>query len=207
MKLNRLALFALLAVVVLTSAFAAVAQSGDAVLAVKALRWKEVGSIVYTDTTFLEDENDTIRTEPIDTSDWDWDAIAHSQLTGGVSAARVFFVSTTGTNNGVSDSLNYTVEIGTARDTMYAYAAGVPSLAGAHALGNFALAAGGILGGGAKSNVWAGPIIADPDGATGPNVWLAPAFRLRVAGDLSGSSPKISGLKCYVVYPQRAASK
>lgn len=207
LSVSRFAVLFCTLAVVLVSAFASLASADDAIMNVKRLRWKEVGSIVYTDTTFITDESDTIRTEPIDTSDWDWDMIAHSQLTGGASAARVFFVSSTATNNGVTDSLNYTVEIGTGRDTLYAYAAGVPALTTAHAFGNFALAAGGIIGGGANSNVWSGPLVADPDGATAPNIWLAPSFRLRVAGDLSGSSPKVSGVKCYVVYPQRAASK
>lgn len=205
MKQSRFALVFALAAIVITSVFASFASAGDAVMNVKQLRWKEVGAIVYTDTTFMTDEADTIRTEPIDTSDWDWDAIAHSQLTGGASAARVFFVSSTATNNGVTDSLYFNVEIGTGRDTLYAQAGDPITIA--PALGNCAPAASGILGAGANSHVWAGNIIADPDASAVPNVWFAPSFRLRVRGDITGSGPKVSGLKCYVVYPQRAASK
>jgi hypothetical protein len=199
MKLNRLALFSLLVAVVLTSVLASFASAGDALLGVKQLRWKEVGAIVYTDTTFMTDEADTTRTEPIDTYDWDWDAIASGALTGG-HGVRVFFVSSTTTNNGVTDSLYYTVEVGTGRDTIYA---ANTSFSGA--VGGCALAAGGITS--PNSHVWSGQLLSDPDSFSANNVYLVPSFRLRVGGDVGGSTPKVSGLKCYITYPQRAASR
>lgn len=199
MKLNRLALFSLTLAVVLTSVFASFAQAGDAILGVTQLRWKEVGAIVYTDTTYLTDEADTTRTEPLDTSDWDWNSIATGQLTGG-HGVRVFFVSSTATNNGVSDSLYFTVEVGTGRDTIYA---ANTSFSGA--VGGCALAAGGITS--PNSHVWSGQLLCDPDSFLANNVYLVPSFRLRVGGDVGGTTPKISGLKCYVTYPKRAASK
>lgn len=201
MKLNvsrfavTLALFAL----VLTSAFATVAHAGDVLLGVKQLRWKEVGATALTDTTFMTDEADTTRTEPIDTYDWDWDAILAGSLTGG-NAVRVMFVSSTATNNGVTDSLYYTVEVGSGRDTLYS---ANTSFSGA--VGGCALSAGGITS--PNANVWVGQLLSDPDSFGANNISLIPSFRLRVGGDVGGTTPKISGLKCYVLYPQRAASK
>jgi hypothetical protein len=197
MKLNRLALFSLLVVVVLTSAFASVASAGDALLGKKLLRW-EVSAGVYADTTFLTDESDTTRTEGIDTSDWDWDAIAAGQLTGGNTAARVVFESDL--NNGVSDTLYYTVELGGYKG--FGYNGSIVTT-----YGNSAVAAGGTAHAGAGVNVWTGALLADTDSYLLQNIWMIPSFRLRVVGDQSGTTPKISGLKCYVLYPQRAASK
>lgn len=201
MKLNvsrflvTLALFAL----VLTSAFASLSHAADTILGVKQLRWKEVGAISLTDTTFMTDETDTTRTEPIDTYDWDWDAILAGSLTGG-NAVRVLFVSSTATNNGVTDSLYYTVEVGSGRDSVYS-----ANTTFTAAVGGTALSAGGITS--PNGNVWSGQLLADPDSFGANNISLIPSFRLRVSGDVSGTTPKISGLKCYVLYPQRAASK
>ncbi len=63
LSVSRFAVLLCTLAVVLVSAFASFASADDAILAVKQLRWKEPGAIVYTDTTFITDESDTIRTE------------------------------------------------------------------------------------------------------------------------------------------------
>lgn len=180
---------------------AAPASASDARLKVKALQIREVGAIAATDTTFLTDEADTIRTVPISTIDWDWDAIIHSQLTGGNAAARIWFVSTTGTNNAVTDTIYYTVEQGTGApgDTAYTLNTNI-----AAAVGSVALASGGgSTFAGAQSNVWCGALIADTDGLGANNLLYCPSFRIRFLGDISGTTPKVSGVKVFVSYPQR----
>lgn len=201
MKLNRLALLSLLAVVLLTSAFASLAQAGDAVLNSKQVQWVEPGATSAIDTTFITDENDTCRTVAISTQDWDWDALAHNTFSAGTSGARVYFVATGGAINGVSDTLNYQIEINVG---------GVwqinPGLTTATVY-NSAVCPAGATNIGNTTGIFSGMLPLDPDTFVLGNLWYVPEFRLRVAGDQSGSTPKISGVKCFVVYPQRAASK
>lgn len=182
----------MLAALVAFAAFAPPLNASDARLRVKPLQWLEVGSIVPTDTTYLTDEADTTRTIPIQTDDWDWNAILASQLTGGTSCARVMF--SANLNNAVTDTIYYTLEQGTGRDSAYTQNGTIVAAAGAVALSP------------TFSNVWIGSLQIDPDSAPGVNnAWLCPSFRLRVAGDQSGTTPKISGLRVYVIYPQRAS--
>jgi hypothetical protein len=56
-------------------------------------------------------------------------------------------------------------------------------------------------------NVWVGSLVVDVDSPAVNNVWLVPSFRLRVGGDVGGTAPKVSGLKCYVIYPRRAEAQ
>jgi len=49
-----------------------------------------------------------------------------------------------------------------------------------------------------------GYISVDSDaGATGQSLWMQD-FRIKIAGDVAGSSPKLSGCRIYITYPQRA---
>lgn len=201
MKLSRIALLLSLVAVVLASTVATIAHAGDALIATKQVQWIEPGASTATDTTFVQDENDSVRTVAIDTSDWDWDSIAHAQLTGGSSVVRIWFVATGGASV-ASDTLNYAVEpyVG----SVYGYNSALPAAA---SVWNSAYVWGGTLQAGHGNLVFAGSLLADPDSYSLSNVWLTPQFRIVLRGDQSGSSPKVSGVKCYVTYPQRAASK
>jgi len=191
-KLGVFTVLALVASCMATSAFAY-----DSFLSSKPLKWKEVGAIVYTDTTFLTDEADTIRTETVYTSDWDWNAASNGVATD-MPIATVCFVVTGGANNGVSDSLYFTIEKGAAADTFFTHNGNL-----AAAMGSCALAPDASP----NQAVYVGYLVSDPNGQGVNNVWLAPKFRLRVSGDVSGTTPKLSGLKCYIAYPKRALSQ
>ena len=206
-------------VLVLVAALAAIfvtprpsAAQASAILTTKLVRWQEVGAIVYTDTTFMTGMSDTTRTEWIDTSDWDWDAIKRN-LTGGVvgAVARITFVSRTATSNAVTDTIYFYPEVSISSvsnpaDTAWTLAPAMGAGAGpVAAVGTYASSAGtnpiGAL-------AWYGLLIGDSDGiATGvPNLYECPRFRLRVNGDVSGTTPKVSGLACYITYLKRAGS-
>lgn len=198
------------AAAVALAAFSGVAQAGDYVWVTKHVKWKEVGAIATTDTTFLTDEADTVRTEAIDTSDWAWEALGPALDAGGIGHALIQFIAT-GANNGVSDSLYFTIEKG----------AGEPNGAGAifksqnadtffTANTTIAAAVGAVaLAPSASPNnrVFEGALVADPDGIGVNNLWLARKFRIRMAGDVSGTTPKLSGLVCVITYPKRAQAR
>lgn len=203
MRLNRTAV----AVSLLAVLFAAVAVNvfvafASPVLAVKQLKWRDtLGQAVANlpaDTTFLTDEVDTTRTYPIDTYDWDWSAFQGGATTSGLSNVKVMFVSSTATSNGVTDSLYFTVEKGTGQDSTYSLNTSFSGAAGGCAVNE----AGTAMG-----NVWVGSLIVDTDSPSVNNVWLVPSFRLRVGGDVGGTTPKVSGLKCYIIYPRRAEAQ
>ena len=180
------------------------AQAGP-FMAVKQLTWRDASAAGgLADTTFLQDENDTTRTVAIMTDDWDWAAIGQAQggVATGALAARVMFVATALTN-GVTDTIYFNVEKGTGKDSIFTYSGTITA-----AVGSVALPEGNVSSSAtATSGVWTGMLVVDPDTPGAANIWMAPAIRLRVAGDQSGSSPKVSGLKAYIVYPKRQESQ
>jgi hypothetical protein len=120
--------------------------------------------------------------------------------------ARVYFIAPV--SNGVSDSLYFSVESGASGAVGGIGAAAVDTL--------FSYAPAGLIG--SQTTIAALPQGAGPSGATAifsallpvdpdtpgqTNVWLVPKFRLRVFGDVSGTTPKLSGLRCIIVYPKR----
>lgn len=203
LSVSRFAVLFCTLAVVLVSAFASVASAADAILAVKQVQWLEPGASTATDTTFITDENDSVRTVPISTQDWDWDAILHNTYSAGAGPVRVFFVATGGANNGVTDTLFYRPEYSVGGVTQLVSGNGVIT----GAVGNSAVCPTGSASIGNGNVIFTGTLLFDPDTFASNNVWLAPEFQLKVSGDISGSTPKVSGVKCYVVYPQRAASK
>jgi hypothetical protein len=176
--------------------------SASSFLAVADVKFRDPAAGNMTaDTTFLTDEADTLRTVGISTADWDWDTIARNagQVATGGPAARVYFWSSTGTNNGATDSIYYTIEKSHGRDSSFTYNGSL-----AAAVGSCAIADGTA---GAAVNVWVGTLKADPDSPGINDIWMAPYFRLKIAGDQSGTTPKVSGLRCVIVYPKRAESQ
>lgn len=201
MRFNRKAVaVSMLAVMVAALVVNVVTAIASPVLAVKQLKWRDtLGQAVASlpaDTTFQTDEADTVRTYPIDTYDWDW-----SMFSGGGAAlahAKIMFVSSTLTSNGVTDTLYFNVEKGTGQDSVYAYNGSIAATLGYCAVAENATVMG---------NVWVGNLLVDTDTPGVNNIWLTPSFRIRVAGDQSGSTPKISGLKAYIIYPRRAEAQ
>lgn len=142
------------------------------------------------DTTFIEDENDTIRTQAIDLSDWDFSMPGTSVEMYYGSVA--FVVS--GANDGVADSIYYVVEK-TWDGTNWTQGALTA------AAGGCAVPQGGV--GATVPATFAGAIVIELDELGGVNVGgLVPkAIRFKVAGDQSGSNPALSRVRMYITYP------
>jgi len=181
-------------------------------MAQKLVPWRDPNAPVPSDTTFLTDEADTTRTFPIDTADWDWAAIG--QANGGVAtgawAARVYF--TAPVSNGVTDTMYFTIEssggggaggVGaTVADTIFSY-----NPAGQIGSGSIIAALPQGTGNSGALGIWSALLPVDPDTPGSTNIWMVPKFRFRVFGDVSGTTPKNSGLRCTVVYPKRQESQ
>lgn len=185
-----------------------------ATLVSKVVSWKEVGVLAPIDTTFMTDETDTTRTVGIDTGDWDWNAIlAQGSVATGWPICTVNFVCTRA-NNGVTDTLYYNPEWGTGSagdlrkaalgatlkpDTTYLFNGTIAAAKGSCAQSFIASP---------NVNVWTGVVMLDPD-TQGANAASGPPsrFRLRVAGDQSGSTPKLSGLMCIITYLRKDSAR
>jgi len=179
----------------------------------KVVKWKEVGVVASVDTTFMTDEADTTRTEWIDTSDWDWDSILRQgSVATGYPIARVTFVASRATN-GVTDTLNFLPEFAASNstirsqstlantlkpDTMFTHNGTIVATVGSVAVATFQ-----------TDPVWQGIIWADPDTPeyTTKAGILAPRLRLRVCGDVSGTTPKLSGLFCIITYIRKDGAR
>ena len=186
-------------------------------LATKIVKWNDTlgmnVSSLPSDTTFMTDEADTTRTAGITTEDWDWAAIG--QGVGGVAtggwAAKVYFVSNT--QNAVTDSIYFTIEQGVSGGAGGLLAAVADTLFSYNPLGQVGGGAGqGValplgIGCSGSYGVWAAQLPIDPDTPGNTNLWMVPKFRLRVHGDVTGSTPKLSGFRCYIVYPKRQESQ
>jgi hypothetical protein len=164
--------------------------------ATKEWHWNEA----TTDTVFVTDEADTQRTVTLNTGDWDWPELSH-QATAAIPVAFVTFTAQVG--NAVSDTLRYLVEtcdtpVGSTE--VWSYFVG-GSLAATDALGNVAVLQGSIST--TSSLAFKGALVIDPDASGGPsptNIYGAGKIRLRVIGDQSGTTPKLSGVKCSIRY-------
>ena len=151
------------------------------------------------DSTYLTDEADTTRTLAIETTDWDWSAMAavtSTPLTGFV-GAHIMFVATA--SNQAADSIYYYVEHGDGDGRFQT----VAHLSAVGALGNCAVVLNPAT---IPGRIFLGALIADTDAvpALASNVWLSPQFRLQVFGDQGGTTPILSGLRAYIIYPRRS---
>lgn len=140
------------------------------------------------DTTFIEGLADTIRSQPIDISDWDF----LSQT--GTTAAHIGSVAlvVTGASDGQTDTLYYAVEKSWdgANWTQAGFSTGA---------GNQALPQGGGLSAVVPA-VYAGVLTFDWD--TAANLTPVPKMiRLKVGGDQSGTTPANSRVRLYITYP------
>jgi hypothetical protein len=144
----------------------------------------------------LRDENDSLRTGVIDTSDWDWDAYQIPGSAGGIFVAATITI-TSSFSNGATDTIYYQVEKGlngkfVRNNTLVA------------TTGSFAL----IPGASSDGTIFQGVLFADPDAPQGNNqVWQTPQFRICVEGDQSGTTPIQYGTKIFITYPKRAQSR
>jgi len=186
-------------------------------LACKGVKWNDtLGQAVASlpnDTTFMTDEADTTRTAGINTDDWDWAAIGQSA--GGVAtggwACKVYFVAPV--SNAVTDSIYFTVEQGAVGTSGGVGANAVDTLFSYNPLGQVGGGSGqGValpvgVGNSGSTGIWAAQLVVDPDTPGNTNLWMVPKFRLRVHGDVSGTTPKLSGFRCFIVYPKRQESQ
>jgi hypothetical protein len=199
MRMLRGGLVVLAALAALVT-LSAQAFAGPALVS-KQVQWRDAAfANAQADTTFIQDESDTTRTVWIDTADWDWAALGANATSGGAINAKVFLVSST-MRTAATDTVYFTVEKGSfggsPSDTTYGFNGTI-----AAATGSICLAPNGTA-----AYVLEGSLLIDVDTPSANNVWLAPRFRLRFAGDQSGSSPVFGGAKCFVVYPKRNESQ
>lgn len=202
---------ALLATLAVTVGIAVRIAIAGPVLAVKQVKWRDTlgqsAATVPHDTTFLLTEVDTTRTVAVYTDDWDWAAIgqANSGVATGAIAARVFFVATGTAVPEESDTIYFQVERGVAGQDAVTDSLFMSNTSIVSGLGSQAIAAVGGLPW--SPRVWTGVLVVDQEADGATNLWLAPKFRLRVAGDQSGAGARISGLKCFISYPKRQESQ
>lgn len=172
----------------------------------EAVKWETVQlnwSGSTSDTLFITDEADTQRTVALSTANWDWPSVS-GPATAPLVVARVTFVAQV--SNAVSDTLRYVVEYSNTaagKPEVWSYLVG-GSLGATDALGNVALLQNSIST--TANSVFEGAILADPDASVALgalNVYGATRLRLRVIGDQSGSTPKLSGVRCYISYAKR----
>lgn len=150
------------------------------------------------DTTFQQDEVDTVRTQDIDTQDWD---LAALMQTNGPYALPINFYSTSTAFPVNADTVYFTVEkrVGTIKSTgagIYTSNRSIVAAAGA-----CAVSATGTQ----FERVYVGQLIWDSDAAPAANaIGYGDVFRLRIAGDQGGASPVIPGMAGQILYPKRA---
>lgn len=157
------------------------------------------------DTTFIADESDSDFVN-VDTSDWFWpegnDAAASSPY---VQAFVTFVAQTSDTD---ADSIYFVPQIGvTSRNAAGAlvtvwqnWAAGPTAAAG-----HVAVITQGL--GGTANVRYDGVLLADADAMqTSLNCYGAVKLRLRVQGDQGGTTPKLSGVRCFIRYPKRSGT-
>lgn len=176
-------LFAVLSVIGSTRGAGA---DANVVLVTEAVKWDSAGTILEFKT--IGDENDSCFTVPINPALWSWDSQGLDAATAHSMARLTFEVY--GTNT-ATDTVNYLVEP-SASGGRYVYRDlrnATPSL------WNSATSAGDV-----NTTQFVGFLDADQDLRSADNVHLTPSFRLKVAGDQSGSSAKISRVKLWITY-------
>lgn len=144
----------------------------------------------------LRDENDSLRTIAIDTSDWAWDDYSIPGSAGALLTVATVTI-TSSFSNGATDTIYYQVEKGyggkfVRNNTLVA------------TTGSFAT----VPGFSSDGTIFQGVLYGDPDSNGGANqVWMTPQFRICVEGDQSGTTPIQYGTKIFITYPKRAQSR
>ena len=186
---------AALTIITLSAVSVSNAAGTDIVWKTKQILWSSTtadSQLIQT----IGDETDTTRTQAISTGDWAWDAFVSGPATGTLFGARLTFIGLT--NNAAAESLYYVPEFGI--NGKWSRFNGLSGAAGvcATSVGLF----------GITNPIYHGNLIVDPDAApSATNIWLAPNFRLVVAGDVGGTTPSVSSCKIYLTYPTRRASQ
>ena len=153
--------------------------------------WQDTGK----DTTFMQDETDTTRTNWISTRSWDADALMHN---GNAFLLPVYFFATGSAIPEATDTLYYTVE------KRFTSATGRIVLTQNRSLAASAGACAIAETGTANNRVWVGYLTFDADAAqSNQTISWGDEFRLRVAGDQGGTSPRVSGLAGCIYFPKR----
>lgn len=182
------------------------------------------------DTMFVTDEADTARSQLISLDGIDWSAtLAQAKNTflmnaagtnpdssGPIVVATVDFVATKA-NNGVADTIYFNPEQAAIQsvvsnscasckpDTMFAFnPLGVSSGHGngtTDALSSgFATVRGTNSANQYNQNIFHGYLLANPNRRGKNDMWGVQRFRLVTSGDVGGSSPKLSGVMCFITY-------
>lgn len=153
-------------------------------------------------TTDLTDEVDTTRTSKITTRDWNWSAwVGKGEIaTAALPIAKIVFQATT--SNWAGDSIYFAVEPSHDGGTSYAITPGLLGgvVAQTAALGNCAVL---IPAAQVAPAQWIGYLVIDRDAlpstpAPNNNLNLVPDFRLKVYGDVGGTTPTYTGLTCTI---------
>ena len=191
------ACFAVLSAVAIIPALSPASAAGtDVVWVTKQIRWSHATVDSQVRQT-IGDEADTTRTVAVSTADWAWDAFVSGPATGTLLGVKLTFVGRF--NNAAAESLYYVPEWGSGTGKFARYL----GLSGAAGLCAVPIGVFGIT-----NPVYHGSLIVDPDAApSATNIWLAPEFRLVVAGDVGGTTPSVSECKVFITYPSRRASQ
>ena len=168
-----------------------------------AVSWREVQAYWATstpDTTFITDEGDSDFVE-IQTGDWFWPVPGDAAASSPFVCAHLTF--TVQTSNVAADTIYYVPQIGVplrpgSTTVLWQNWPAGPTAAA----GNCAVVQQGF--GGTSNVLYTGVLLADADAIMSAlNVYGAKRLRLRVQGDQGGSTPKLSGVRVMVRYPQK----
>lgn len=175
-------------------------------------KWSDKTGTAFTgsakDTTFITDENDSTRTDEIDTATWDWNAFhIAGASSGAIVVAHVEIAANL--SNGAADTTYFTIEkksqarnlsTGAAMAGKWTYNATMAAAAGACAVLQGVAQAGQAL--------YRGVLLYDPDTQPALNT-INPGdiFRLVVKGDQGGTTPKLSGCRITITAPIRQARR
>lgn len=184
------------AAAVALAAYSGISQASDVVWVTKQVKWSTGAddSTGNGDWTFMEDEFDSTRTVAISTADWAFDAYGLGVITAAFDIATITFVAEA--SDLQSDSVYYRVEKG--YNGQFARNNTITAAAGSVAI---------LPGLGGNRTVFSGTLRADPDTQGNSDIWMVPEFRLCVTGDVSGTTPALAKLRCYITYPKRAQSQ
>lgn len=224
--MNRIGRVAVL-VLSLACAVAGIANAGETTyMKTIPLSFIEAGQLASTakDTMYVTSASDTARTTMIDMGDADWAAIYSSgSVATGYKVARVVFVATKA-NNGASDTLRFNIERAPGNglnapatfatscascraDTFFSFNPINVVVTASNSLGSVAVCAPGGTAStptaGYNNNVFEGAIVTIPNSHAANDGFGLKRFRLVIAGDLSGTTPKLSGVKGFLIYPAK----
>lgn len=209
--MRRFGAVLVLCAAVLSLGLTATLASADSYLKTVKLNFIEAGQLPSTakDTMFVQGKADTARSTVIDLSDADLSAVLPGQAGSTVIPfASIDFI-VTKANNGAADTLTFNIErmsgvpagVSTAcptcrPDSVFQYNPIVASSTNS-AIGSVAVAYGGAS---PLNNVFHGLLCTDEDAQSAILQSYLKRFRIVVAGDVSGTTPKLSGVMGFVTY-------